>query len=92
MAFLLRLKGYAWAGLAFLLTVGAFLLRLKRVKQQRDNARYERDKARYQLDYKRDVEKADADIESDTDARTQKMAEQIEAGEPLDILANPNDY
>ncbi len=48
LALLAKARAWAWALAAGALTVGAFLLRLKIVTRQRDNARYERDKARYQ--------------------------------------------
>ena len=91
---LARLKAWGWALAAGALAVGAFLLRLKVVKTQRDNAVYERDKLRYQAKQRKAVDDNLAEVDQ-TFSRRAALRAKEKAAEPDTVperLRDMNDF
>lgn len=70
----------------------ALYVALKISRGQLEDARYEVRKYKHKVKQRAKVDKADAQIESDTDARTQEIAESIEQGKPVPNLEKPNQW
>lgn len=94
MGLLLKLKGYAWAIGAFILSILAIFGRMKMLENQRDKARVERDVAKAKVHVYRVEKKIKKKNKEELSSSLKEVERKIKEGkiEELDNLINPNDW
>lgn len=94
MGLLLKLKGYAWAIGAAILSILAIFGRMKMLENQRDKARVERDVAKAKVHVYRVEKKIKKKNKEELSSSLKEVERKIKEGkvEELDNLINPNDW
>ena len=94
MGLLLKLKGYAWAIGAAILSILAIFGRMKMLENQRDKARVERDVAKAKVHVYRVEKKIKKKNKEELSSSLKEVERKINEGkiEELDNLINPNDW
>lgn len=93
MALLLKLKSYAWAIGAAILSILAVFGRMKMLENQRDKARVERDVAKAKVHVYNVEKKIKKKNKEELSSSLKEVERKIKEGkvEDLDNLINPND-
>jgi len=94
MALLLKLKSYAWAIGAAILSILAVFGRMKMLENQRDKARVERDVAKAKVHVYHVEKKIKKKNKEELSSSLKEVERKIKEGkvEDLDNLINPNDW